>query len=88
MSGKIFLHTLSETNSVILMNARWQRRRSVKEYFSYYSSLTNPWIPSFPEAILSEIATITAGKPAVHYKKSKTKKVKGSISLALESNDQ
>ena len=30
---------------------------------SYYLSLTKLWIPSFPAAILSETATMTAGKP-------------------------
>ena len=30
---------------------------------SHYLSLTKLWIPSFPAAILSEIATITAGRP-------------------------
>ena len=69
MSGKVFRHTLSENNSVNLMNQRWQRGRIVEKYISYCSSLTKLWTPSLPAAILSEIATITAGKPAMHYKK-------------------
>ena len=32
---------------------------------AYYSSSTKLWIPSFPAAILSDKATVTAGKPAV-----------------------
>jgi len=70
-----------------LINQRWQRRRLEKKYISYCSSLTKLWIPSFPEAIISEIATITAGKPTMHYKKRKTEKVKRSISLGHESSD-
>ena len=62
------------------MNQRWQRGRIVEKYISYCSSLTKLWTPSLPAAILSEIATITAGKPAMHYKK-QWKKVKESISL-------
>ena len=46
---------------------------------SYCSSLTKLWTPSLPAAILSEIATITAGNPAMRYKK--RKKIKESISL-------
>ena len=61
------------------MNQRWQRRRLVEKYISYCSSLTKLCTPSLPAAILSEIATITAGKPAVHYKRKK--QVKESISL-------
>ena len=35
------------------------------EISSYYLSLTKVWIPPFPAATLSEMATMTAGKPAV-----------------------
>jgi len=67
MSGsKKFYPYIRENNSVYLINQRWQRRRLVKEYISYCSSLTKLLIPSFPEAILSEIATITAGKPTIN----------------------
>ena len=76
---KIFLHTLSENSSVNLMNQRWQRGRIVEKYISYCSSLTKLWTPSLPAAILNEIVTITAGKPAMQCKR-KTK-VKESISL-------
>ena len=51
--------------------AKEKRSREIK-HNSYYSSLTKLWIPPFPAAILSEIATITAGKPAMHCKKKKT----------------
>ena len=75
MSGKIFLHALSKHNSVNLTKQRWQRRQLVEKCIPYCSSLTKLWIPFFPEAILSEIATITAGKPTMHYKKKKEKQL-------------
>ena len=67
---KIFLHALSGNNSVNLMN---YRRMLVEKCIPYCSSLTKLWIPSFLEATLSEIPTITAGKPIMHFKKWKTK---------------
>ena len=46
-----------------------QKIRGEIKHNSYYSSLTKLWIPPFPAAILSEIATITAGKPAMQQEK-------------------
>ena len=45
--------------------AKEKRSREMKPN-SYYSSLTKLWIPLFPAAILSEIATITAGRTAMY----------------------
>ena len=46
-----------------------EKKRNKKECSSYYSSLTKVWNLSLPVAILSEMATITRGKPAVLIKK-------------------
>lgn len=55
-------------NSVNLTNQRWTcncRSKKKTKSRSYYLSLTKLRIPLFPAAILSDMATITAGKPVM-----------------------
>ena len=47
-----------------------KKEKPYRELSSYYLSLTKLWIPSFPAAaMLNDMATMTAGIPALKRKK-------------------